>query len=56
MDPRNIPNEYFEHPPMHMDLDQFLSFQMTSDPRLIIGDPQSRFTGDPTSDPHWWPH
>ena len=51
MDPRNIPNEYFEHPHMHMDLDQFLSFKMTSDPRLIIGDPQSRFTGDPTSDP-----
>ena len=36
---------------MHMDLDQFLSFKMTSDPRLIIGDPQSRFIGDPTSDP-----
>ena len=51
MDPCNILNEYFGYPPMYMDLDQFLSFKMTSDPRLIIGDPRSRFISDPTNDP-----
>ena len=50
MDPHNIPNEYFDHPHMHLDLDRFLIFKMTSDPRLIIGDPRSRFISDPTSD------
>ena len=51
MDPHNIPNEYFDHPHMHLDLDRFLIFKMTSDPRLIIGDLRSRFISDPTSDP-----
>ena len=51
MDPWNIQNEYFGYSPMSMDLDQFLSFKMTSDPRLIIGDPRSRFISDPTNDP-----
>ena len=52
MDTCNIPNEYFGSPPIYMDLEQFSIFKMTSNPRLIIGDPSSRFIGDPTSDPN----
>ena len=51
MDPSNIPNQYFGHLLIPMDLSQFWSFKTTSDPQLFIGDPQRPFTSDPTNDP-----